>query len=228
MGHGLAETKSKRARELEIERAGDRKGVEVLARVEFVLRSRLRWFGVAVAIRCPFSRPVLVCFGNDPSTPKRSPLNRKRKPSPATPTAQQFGAASALRCTFFPDRSPTGSTTRRLPIRRNENGLRIRRKITFVKCRRSSDAGGGGGGGGGRGSDPTAAAAAAAALAGDAGGGLRGDGAGGGFSCFVCFIAIVNIYERPPEKRADRKLSRVWNAIETRLRSSVICNHDTD
>lgn len=40
-----------------------------LVLVEFVLRSRLRWFGAAVAIRCPFSRPVLVCFGNDPSTP---------------------------------------------------------------------------------------------------------------------------------------------------------------
>lgn len=48
-----------------------------LVLVEFVLRSRLRWFGAAVAIRCPFSRPVLVCFGNDPSTPNEIPWTGK-------------------------------------------------------------------------------------------------------------------------------------------------------
>lgn len=41
----------------------------ILVPVEFALRSRLRWLGVAVAIRCPFSSSVSVCFGNDPSTP---------------------------------------------------------------------------------------------------------------------------------------------------------------
>jgi len=41
----------------------------VLVPVEFALRSRLRWLGAAVAIRCPFSWPVSVCFGNDPSAP---------------------------------------------------------------------------------------------------------------------------------------------------------------
>lgn len=39
---------------------------------------RLRWSGVAAAIRCPFSRhPVSVCFGNDPSTPNDIPRTGK-------------------------------------------------------------------------------------------------------------------------------------------------------
>jgi len=49
----------------------------VLVPVEFALRSRLRWPGAAVAIRCPFSRPVPVCFGNDPSAPDETPRTGK-------------------------------------------------------------------------------------------------------------------------------------------------------
>lgn len=49
----------------------------VFVPVEFALRSRLRWLGVAVAIRCPFSSSVSVCFGNDPST--RNEISRTGK-----------------------------------------------------------------------------------------------------------------------------------------------------
>lgn len=90
----------------------------VFVPVEFALRSRLRWLGIAVAIRCPFSSSVSVCFGNDPSTlnetPRTGKANRRRVAPRAGPVASGNGP-----CIFFSRRSDYGMKLKSSILARN-------------------------------------------------------------------------------------------------------------
>lgn len=89
----------------------------VFVPVEFALRSRLRWLGVAVAIRCPFSSSVSVCFGNDPSTlneiPRTGKANRRVAPGPGA------GSRAAMGRVFFSCRSDYGMKLKSSILARN-------------------------------------------------------------------------------------------------------------
>lgn len=87
----------------------------VFVPVEFALRSRLRWLGVAVAIRCPFSSSVSVCFGNDPST-----LNEILRTGKANRrVAPRAGSRAAMGRVFFSCRSDYGMKLKSSILARN-------------------------------------------------------------------------------------------------------------